>query len=187
MKKLVFVLLILLTVGPLTCKNPTLPEPTPTPFRFNTELKLGLHNEDITVVEYKPAGHEDVVWGGNEDFVLRQSFRVPNTKGRHIKYIWTFIGLDRGDIAEVDINIYDGVVSLVHRSLHNVTEWDAWQRGTLGEEEYKLDHTLRHNLHIIILCRTNGKQNNPEHPRFGTLTTRPHYGIRMIWDPEKRQ
>lgn len=122
-----------------------------------------------------------VVEGGSEDKVYKHIEEIPING--FVERIWVFNGLDRGDIAEMDTEIYDHEdnISLVLRSEHK--EWfshfDAWKVYDVGGEYVE-------GLRIVCACRTNGWQLRVINKflsflGLGELKTRPHWGIRILY------
>lgn len=126
--------------------------------RFNINLNDG----KTTFIERKP----EVVHGGDEKFVLRDTFRFPLDGLEYLEEIWVFNGLDRGNFVEMDTFIYDGHRPLVLSSYHKETydNFDAYchyrvHRKLLGEH-----------LSIAVTCRSTSG-----------LDVRPHWGIWLLW------
>lgn len=124
-----------------------------------------------------------VVQGGSEDYVYRNQLSIP-VHG-YVTGVWVFHGLDRGNIVEMDTEVFDPKdnVSLVLRSPHKewIGEFDAWQF-------YPVDGYYAEELKANLACRVTG------HTLYiidsflkflgrGPLSARPHWGIRVQYVP----
>ena len=112
------------------------------------------------------------IFGGDEKNVFRRSWKTSLSATTIPKGIWTFIGLDRGDIVEGDIEVWTQKgLPLVLRSFHKeaLGNFDAWQFNPI---EY-IGPIRR--LRVGTTCRVNGK--NVIH---GGLQARFHIGIIIV-------
>lgn len=120
---------------------------------------------------YKLERLPEVVEGGSESYVLRETFVLP--VAGIVKDISVFHGTDRGDIVEMDTEIYanPGGVPIFLRSDHKeaLGQFDAWSHSGDVFPAYATS------LIVNIVCRTNG-------PNYLTdeLESRPHWGIWII-------
>lgn len=159
----------------------TQPPPPPDPPPTETKLRIVRDDEKEFVVERDP----EVVKGGDEAFVLKETLTHVFLKGRHILQVHCFHGLDRGDIVEMDTEIHiDGRTAYV-RSMHkeapaNFDAWDTWE----SDGGWNMDRALE----ITVVCRVNGKNETLDqeainkHRESNRLTARPHFGIRFVFD-----
>jgi hypothetical protein len=114
-----------------------------------------------------------IVFGGCEDNVFRRSWWTSLSTKIIPQGIWTFIGLDRGNIVEADIEVYTQEdIPLVLRSLHKETlgNYDAWQYNSI---DYVGATQV---VKVAVTCRVNGK--NLTLPR--QLQARFHVGVVLI-------
>lgn len=124
-----------------------------------------------------------VVYGGDESRVLKEKGLFPLDGDRRIVGFWTFHGLDRGDIVEMDTDIGSPAgFPLFLRGPHkeNVAAFDAWQW-------YAMPYTfVAGELWMSIICRVNGENRTLDdhaikvHRNGDRLTARPHWGIWVI-------
>lgn len=129
------------------------------------------------------------VWveGGSEDLVYRRQEVLAGLRGRTILGVWVFHGLDRGNIVEMDTEVFDrgNDVSLVLRSEHKETvgNFDAWAF-------YPMEYTVSEKgIGVNLVCRVNGDWYHiktesdtyfkPETMDWKGLKARPHWGIRF--------
>lgn len=148
--------------GPSGPPPPPLPDP-PT----SGPWELRVNKPAVTKIVHPPV----VVQEGEEN-VYRASYTFPR-KG-FLREVWVFHGRDRGDIAEMDTNVYvNGVIPAALRSDHHETygSFDAWTH-------YIVDQAADE-VNIDVLGRVNGPSE-----RTGDLTIRPHWGIYLVWLPE---
>jgi hypothetical protein len=119
-----------------------------------------------------------LVQGGDEDLVFKRSETKRYPMGITVSGVWVFHGLDRGDIVEMDTEVVTGEgFQLVVRSDHKevMGNYPGWTF-------YPADHVETDRLRIKLACRVNGTQANREHPRFGQLSARAHFGLIVnIW------
>lgn len=76
------------------------------------------------------------VRGGDEVHVWKRSWKTTLNVEVEPIGVWTFIGLDRGDIVEADVEVYtENGTPLVLRSVHKETlaMYDAWQYNKVRE------------------------------------------------------
>jgi hypothetical protein len=156
---------------------PTTPPTTPpTPSIW----KVDIDNSRVTKIQgnVDSNGVPFLVQGGSEEIVLYSSWTSDAYEGRSVARIYTFIGLDRGDVAEVNIFVYDGPVPIALRDKHKevMSDYTAWL------PHYTQGHKVRGRITVSVVARVNGKQLNTEHPRYGEWTIRPHFGIYIVWD-----
>ena len=114
-----------------------------------------------------------IVQGGKESLVLRRSWRTRMPVPMSPVGVWTFIGLDRGDIVEADIDVYGPKgIPLAHRSMHKegMISYDAWRYCPIGAMG-----ALRR-IRLDIVCRVNGIN---EH-LGNRLSARVHYGLQIV-------
>lgn len=172
----------LLTIFLFACNKgtPTAPDeggnfdiPDNLPNRLPIEV---VHN-DATLTAFGMG--PQLVRGGSEDYVLRGN--ITFNRAGFIRTISVFHGVDRGDIVEMDTEIRYGVDPLVLRSDHKeiLDNFDAW-----GDSPYVINRAVR-NISIALTCRVTGKQGDPDHPRYGSFTARPHWGILVDWKTEE--
>ena len=115
-----------------------------------------------------------MIFGGCEELVYRRIWTVPFASNDLVDIfeVWSFIGVDRGDIVEADIEVASLEGVRYHlRSEHkeSMMSYDAWwgcpasvaSRGAV----------------VSVVCRVNGRQQDSDHPRHGTLTARVHFGL----------
>ncbi len=137
------------------------------------------HGNIITqTMEWPKKYWPQTVFGGSEQNVYRRSWlSTLDTEIRPLD-IWTFIGLDRGDIVEADVEVYtEKGIPLVLRSLHKEVSgiFDAWQHNCLPYLE-----PIRI-IRVVATCRVNGRnvfgRNVLLHKR---LEARFHLGVIII-------
>jgi len=139
------------------------------------ELKWKAHESDGII--YQTLIFPDGFWakkveGGSEALVYREVFKTKPLPVRLIG-VWTFIGLDRGDIVEADTDVFcQKGIGLAHRSLHkeNFSTYDAWKYYPLS-----LNMTVR-KINFHVTCRVNGKN----HHLDDRLSARVHFGLELI-------
>lgn len=120
-----------------------------------------------------PVGYWPVtVRGGDEKFVWRRRWQTSLPTPLSPYRLWTFCGLDRGDIVETELNIetHDGIpifMSSFHKEA--ATAYEGWR--TTGALDWvgKIQK-----INIIMSCRVNGKNAQ------GELSARYHAGIRLV-------
>jgi hypothetical protein len=151
-------------VGP----PPPPPPPDPPPV---TGLRIVRNDEKELIIERDP----EVVLGGDEANVLKDSIGVILPAGRRLERLHVFHGLDRGDIVEMDTEIHANGKTLYVRSDHKETSapYDAWE--TWDPPENDLHEDMK-NLEIHVVCRVNGRRLD------GKLQARPHWGIRVVFE-----
>jgi hypothetical protein len=141
--------------------------PTPPPTQV-TSFTVRRDDDRELVIERDP----EVVKGGDESFVLRDSCKVDVKHGGRLKRLHVFHGLDRGDTVEMDTEIHADGQTLYVRSEHKEgpSSFDAYETVEFGQDE-----ELIQELVISAVCRVTGKR--PD----GLLQARPHWGIRFVW------
>lgn len=127
----------------------------------------------ITQTMLWPEGYWPVtVYSGNEYRVFRRSWKTTMSVPVKIIKVWTFLGLDQGDIVEADIEVYSKKgTPIVLRSKHKEipTSYDAWK-------PYKLDIDLHTQLlRVVVTCRA-GRNSILDN----RLYARVHYGLIII-------
>lgn len=137
------------------------------------------------VWEYGPI----VVKGGSEDYVHRHQ-EVLDVRG-WVRGIWVFHGLDRGNIVEMDTEIHEVAqnITLVARSEHKETldNFDAWKYYPVNDDAM--------GLRVTVVCRVNGQTGfikpmsanvfRTEEMIWLGLQARPHWGVRVVYDPNE--
>ena len=144
------------------------PGPSPPPPPPPGSLRVVRNDEKELVIERDP----EVVLGGDEANVLRDSTGIILPAGRRLERLHVFHGLDRGDIVEMDTEIHANGKTLYVRSEHKETAapfdaWETWDPTDYTEEVRSVE--------VHVLCRVNGRR--PD----GKLQARPHWGIRAVW------
>ena len=112
---------------------------------------------------------------GPDSGVFRGRYVIRFDKKRFIEGVWLFHGLDRGDVVEMDTYLYgSNGERYLQRSDHKETmvAYPGWVY-----HEIMAHDTL---MHVHLVLRVNGKQMNNEHPRFGELSARGHFGIDIV-------
>ncbi len=119
-----------------------------------------------------------LVQGGDEAYVLHQK-HVNALPGKVSVFgIWVFHGLDRGDIVEMDTEVRTGNgFQIALRSDHKETmaSFSSWTY-------YRVPYVDTSRLVTNLMLRVNGKQANAEHPRYGELTARGHFGLVVSYE-----
>lgn len=134
----------------------------------NTDEESGLVSYTLRwPKDYMPV----TVRGGSEDLVYRRKWLISLPEKIAITQIWTFMGLDRGDLVEMDVEIdTEHGVPLVRRSLHKETYvvYDAW-------EVKEISTPVRAQaLNVGLLGRVTGIN------WASKLQARCHWGIRIV-------
>ncbi len=127
----------------------------------------------ITQTLVWPDGYwPQTVQGGDESLVFRRKWRSTLADKMIAVGVWTFIGLDRGDIVEADIDVYGQGIPLAHRSLHKegVATYDAWKYHPVGPG------VSVQRVAVHLACRVNGEN---EH-LANRLSARVHYGLQIV-------
>ena len=132
-------------------------------------VKIG-EPEIVHVLTWPPKQWPRPVTGGDEKKVYREAWAPKLPYVTKVRGIWTFIGLDVGDIVEADISVYTRSYPLVLRSMHKeaVTSYDAWQFNAVN-----FAWPLRR-VRVSVLCRAAKNQVS------GELAARIHYGVIVI-------
>lgn len=111
------------------------------------------------------------IQGGSEDYVYRRNWFVPfGGESLYIRSVSTFIGLDRGDLAEVDIELEmdkKGGPRVYRRSFHRhdgYSSFESWH--------YKDIDARTLGLAVSLCGRCCGVNKES-----GNLVCRAHYGI----------
>jgi len=115
-----------------------------------------------------------MVLGGDEERVYRRTWRVPFVSNHvvDIYEAWSFIGVDRGDVVEADIEVSTMEGTRYHlRSEHkeSMMSYDAWWSCPAS--------AASEGAVVSVTCRVNGRQQDIDHPRYGSLTARVHFGL----------
>lgn len=129
------------------------------------------------------------VAGGDESLVYRDEQNVTLPSKVIPDSLFLFIGLDRGDIVEVEFNIETSrgiplVQSSIHKEIPN--NFDAWRQFKIGG--YANEHLI--DLKIVRSCRVNGKNELVPPSRLSDeaqalfpdpeLAARVHFGLRIV-------
>lgn len=166
-------LLFLLTCGAPPSPRPTVNMPEVDPhWRVSDPDALG-RRSCYLVMPFMPVN----VRGGSEAYVYRRAWEVPLPEELTIVKVSTFIGLDRGDIVEADIELRAKPSGFwfYQRSLHK----ELWYM-TFEAWETKAVAVRTEIIEVSVVCRVNGKNRNQDHPRYGTLTARVHFGVVLV-------
>jgi hypothetical protein len=113
-----------------------------------------------------------MVKGGSEDLVYRQRIEIPFDETVVIYKASTFIGLDRGDVVEADVELEAvGGFRFYQRSFHKewLVSYEAWLTKAISVTTDRVT--------VVLLCRVNGTQQNSEHPRYKQGSARFHAGV----------
>jgi len=93
------------------------------------------------------------VSGGSEAYLYKRRYVVTLAKGTHIDEVASFIGVDRGDVVEVGVDLYSiGSYNIYQRSLHKesgLTNFDGWSSAPA-------DYTVGDPIVIALACRVTG-------------------------------
>jgi hypothetical protein len=93
------------------------------------------------------------IWGGSESYLYRRRYVVPLPLGTHISRVSSFIGVDRGDVVEVGVDVYSlGSYTIYQRSLHKeagLIEFDGWSSADA-------DYTVGDPIVFELSCRVTG-------------------------------
>jgi hypothetical protein len=133
-------------------------------------------------------GMPKLVLGGDEAHVYRYKafIQFPRPHGMEIHALSGFIGTDRGDIVEADIeadgSAWSSPPGIKARGIR-LPPLCSLHKEIMGN--YPAYHHVQvtppiiepNGLHITLICRVNGEQANPEHLRFGSLTAMVHFGL----------
>ena len=121
-----------------------------------------------------PKGYWPItVKGGSEAETWKRTWQTTlNVKVEPVG-VWTFIGMDRGDIVEADVEVYtQNGTPIVLRSVHKEVPatYDAWQYNKVDEVG-----GVRQ-VKVFMACRVNGKNLHLD----DRLSARIHYGVIII-------
>jgi len=93
------------------------------------------------------------VSGGSEAYLYKRRYVVTLPSGTHIDEVASFIGVDRGDVVEVGVDVYStGSYNIYQRSLHKesgLTNFDGWSSAPA-------DYTVGDPIVIALACRVTG-------------------------------
>ncbi len=144
---------------------PPPPPPSPTSIQVVTTHIDPENRSFATKLERAP----EVVKGGSEAFVLRDKVTIELWRKVDSLMMTIFHGVDRGDIVEMDTEIYANGIPVVLRSDHKETAgpFQAWT--------YHMTYMVCEKIDISVLCRVNGANQFS-----GTLAARPHWGIWLV-------
>ncbi len=122
-------------------KSPTTPniEPTPWPSTKFNEPKITFEKNNVTI------GFGSILLP--PDQIIEGIFQVDLNDEKHITRIWSFIGVDEGNIGEFAIDFSGAKGRIYQRSLHKETNgiYDAWDYiDTDLNERMIVIHTLGH-------------------------------------------
>jgi hypothetical protein len=133
--------------------------------------RVPIDNENVTKIELGPI----IVQGGSEALVYNNTY-VLGKQGKYLDGIWIFNGLDRGNVVEMDTEVFDGAKPLALRSFHKeyLANFDSWVY-------YPVGRIIEKEVNVHVLNRTNGK--DMIHDETG-LASRPHWGIYFNWEPD---
>lgn len=148
------------------CAPSPLPPPPP-PSSTQWILAFDDVAEGVSYLEY-PA---TIVQGGSESYVLYETWHAPASWiGRTLDYVYTFNGLDGGDIVEMDTFVYDGRVPLLLDDEHKEvsSHFKAYER-------WDVDRVIRRGIRVDLVNRTNARN------RANRLASRPHWGLYFVW------
>ena len=112
------------------------------------------------------------VQAGSEKYVFRRSWKTTLAEEVGIIRIWTFIGVDCGDIVEADIEVYSRQgTPLVLRSKHKEipSDYDAWKPYDINA------NIVTRRLRVALTCRA-GRNTILDNRYYA----RVHYGIIVI-------
>ena len=129
-----------------------------------------VENEVCHVLEWPANQWPRVVEGGDEKKVYREAWAPKLPYATRAGGIWTFIGLDVGDIVEADISVYTRGYPLVLRSMHKeaVASYDAWQFNAMS-----FAWPLKR-IRVAVVCRAGRNQ------ILKRLSARIHYGLIVV-------
>jgi len=128
-------------------------------------------------MEFPPGFWPVTVFGGSEDLVYRRKYQTSLARAVFPLGIWAFIGLDRGDIVEVELNVEtDFGVPLVQTSYHKerLDSFEGWR--WFGLEWYRQQLQV---LNVIFSCRVTGP-NKGIGESADELSAMFHCGLRVI-------
>lgn len=162
------------------------PEPTPGPswFKVDTDnrntlrLQANVDANDVPFVLNGGSEERCTTPGQEEPCVITAEWSSDAYRGRVIYRLATFIGLDSLDLGEFNVFVYDDGRQIVERDIHRPigTDYPAWIPHTDAR-----GHVVRGRLTVAIVGRATGKMRDPLHPRRGTISVRPHYGLAIVW------
>lgn len=152
--------------------------PPPEPVRVTPSLMDGDNRYSLYVdIPDQPVRFS----GGNEAFVYRRLYDLSLPPGSVVERVSSFIGTDRGDVVEADVEIYSlGGLRIYQRSLHKECgcAYDAWSTEPVS---YRAMAASRRNvLRVVLVARTTGENNNPHRDHYRRLESRVHFGLRLI-------
>jgi hypothetical protein len=118
------------------------------------------------------------VRGGSELYLYRSRYVVSLPKGTHVSGVSSFIGVDRGDVVEVGVDLYStGSYTIYQRGLHKesgLLDFDGWSSADA-------DYTLGDPIVISLMCRVTGPN-----AVTGRLEANVLYEVRLSISPPSR-
>lgn len=153
-------------------------------------LVEGGDEKDAKVSLKDPKGDRDSSAVGDDRGVLRAVYEVDLKRPRELWQIESFIGNDRGDVVEADVDVYaaDAVrrgERLYHRSLHKedpFSVYDAWNGKPVNATVSRII--------VHLTYRVNGDTHNDfrkKKENYGglglknRLSARAHFGVELYW------
>jgi hypothetical protein len=133
------------------------PTPSESPEPVLVPLSADLSAPDATGARTARIVFPDMpvhVSGGSEAYLYKRRYLVTLPAGTHIEEVASFIGVDRGDVVEVGVDVYSiGSYNIYQRSLHKesgLTNFDGWSSAPA-------DYTVGDPIVIALACRVTGR------------------------------